>query len=342
MVDIKFIAQKAGVSIATVSRVLNHSKPVSKKLEEKVLETVIKYNYFPKSSDRFTASKRTFIISILIEDHINQFQSEILPQFTQHIAKAGYQALINIVGTSMKQKETAIHELTARRVDGIIALFPLDELSAKRLQSLSKIPFLHSEPLVKGVSYNQMNFDASYKAGEYLISLGHRKIGCVFFEDYGRNRYLDARYEGFIQALKDHNIKVNKNYFYKSDIKMHNGWNIVNEISNTDDRPSALFCVSDELAIGMISALFQEGITVPGEISIIGYDGIPLGQQMKPSLTSVYQPFEFWIKRIADELIAEIEHKNLEPIREAVILENLPYIRICESCTCPQQSIKEN
>ncbi len=275
------------------------------------------------------------MISILIEDHINQFHSEILPQITQHIAQAGYQALINIVGTSMKQKETAIHELTARRVEGIIALFHLDELSAKRLKSLSKVPFLHSEPLVKGVSYNQINYDASYKVGEYLISLEHKKIGCVFFEYYGKNCYLDARYDGFKQALKDHNININKNYFYKSDIRMHNGWNIVNEISKTDDRPSALFCVSDELAIGMISALFQRGITVPDEISIIGYDGIPLGQQIKPRLTSVYQPFEFWIKRIADELIAEIEHKNLEPIREEIILENLPYIRICESCTSP-------
>ncbi|WP_124065490.1 LacI family DNA-binding transcriptional regulator [Clostridium sp. E02] len=339
MVDIKFIAQKAGVSIATVSRVLNHSKPVSKKLEEKVLETVIKYNYYPKSSDRFIAAKRTFMISILIEDHINQFHSEFLPQITQHIAQAGYQALINIVGTSMKQKETSIHELTARRVEGIIALFHLDELSAKRLKSLSKVPFLYSEPLIKGVSYNQMNYNASYKVGEYLISLGHRKIGCVFFEGYGTNRYLDARYDGFIQALRDHDIRINENYFYKSDIKMQNGWNIGTIIDNTDDRPSALFCVSDELAIGMISALSQKGIPVPDEISIIGYDGIPLGQHMKPSLTSVYQPFEFWIKRIVDELIAEIEHKSLEPIREEVILENLPYIRICESCASPHQSV---
>lgn len=183
------------------------------------------------------------MISILIEDHINQFHSEILPQITQHIAQAGYQALINIVGTSMKQKETAIHELTARRVEGIIALFHLDELSAKRLKSLSKVPFLHSEPLVKGVSYNQINYDASYKVGEYLISLEHKKIGCVFFEYYGKNCYLDARYDGFKQALKDHNININKNYFYKSDIRMHNGWNIVNEISKTGQTKCIVLCI---------------------------------------------------------------------------------------------------
>lgn len=333
MVDIKFIAKKAGVSIATVSRVLNHSKPVSEKLEEKVLDTIIKYSYYPKSSDRFIATKRTFMISILIEDHINQFQSEILPEIIQHIAQAGYQAIINIVGTDIKQKEKVINELSARRVDGIIALFHLDKLSAKRLQCKAMVPFSYSEPLVKGVSYNRLNYEASYKAGEYLISLGHKRIGCVFGKDYGNKSYMDDRYDGFIQSLKDHDININKNYFFKSNADIQSGWNIVNNILKLNDIPSALFCVSDELAIGIMFAFFQKGISIPDEISIIGYDGIELGQQIRPRLTSVCQPYEFWIKRMVDELIARIEQKPLDAINEQVLLANLPYISKNESCS---------
>ena len=332
MVSIKFIAAKAGVSIATVSRVMNKSKKVSPELEKKVLDAVIKYKYYPNVAARSLAHKRSFLIAILIEDNINQFQGLVLPKISQYISKAGYQAVISIVGPSLDEKVRAMEELKAKQVDGVIALFYVGEMEAKRIRSKVDMPFISSEPLLQNISYFTINKTAAYEAINYLIGLGHQKIAGLFSDTANADGYLHARYEGYKKAIQEAGLDSPESYCIKGDIRMENCANMINQLLILPVRPTAVFCVSDELAIGAMFYLTQQGYKIPEDISIIGYDGIPLGRRISPRLTTVEQPYEFWLEWIVKDLIHEIEHKEPELIDKQTLDANLPFLFLGETC----------
>lgn len=332
MVSIKYIAAKAGVSTATVSRVMNKTKSVSPELEKKVLNAVIKYKYYPNAIARSLANKRSFLIGILIEESINQFQGLVLPKISQYISDAGYQGVISIVGHSTKDKIKVIEELEAKQVDGVIALFYIGDMEAKRIQSKVDIPFIYSEPLLQNVSYYELNKNAVYQAINYLIGLGHKRIAGLFSDTPNKDGYLHARYEGYKQAIDEAKLEVPVEYCLRGNIRMENCATMINQLLIQPIRPTALFCVSDELAIGAMFYLTQQGYKIPEDFSIIGYDGIPLGRQISPKLTTIEQPYEFWLECIVKDLISQIEHKERKLVDREQIKANLPFLYVGESC----------
>lgn len=336
MVDIKFIAKMAGVSTATVSRVLNKSKPVSAELEKRVLDAVVKYKYYPNIFARVLVNKRSFMICILIEETINQFQSLMLPLVSRYLLEKGYQAIINIVSADTEEKIRTFEALEAKQIDGVIAFFYIDERTINRIKSKTQIPFIQSEPLVHSVSYYEINRKAAYQATQYLIDLGHRKIAGFFAESY-ENSFLSARYEGYMQALHEANIEINEKLCIKKNISMANSIEMVNELLNQPELPTALFCVSDELAIGAMFQLAQKGLKVPKDISIIGYDGIPMGKQIDPKLTTIEQPFAFWIKLMIKELLGTIEGAETTNISQTDIVKYSPRLFIGGTCDKPRE-----
>ena len=333
MVSIKYIAKMAGVSTATVSRVMNKTKPVSPALEKKVLDAVIKYKYYPNSIARSLAYNRSFMICIMLEKNINHFQSLLLPKFTNAINQLGYHAIISIVGDTFEQKIKSMEELESQHIDGVIALFYMEEMDAKRLKATIHLPFIYSEPLVQSISYYEMNKKASYKAIEYLITLGHKKIGGLFKTDHNKNSYMSARYEGFIQAMEDYHLPMNEHFIAKGIADMKSSDMLIDQIFNHFDKPTALFCVSDELAIGAMFHLSQLGYNIPKDVSIIGYDGIPMGEQISPRLTTIQQPYDFWCEQMISSLVATIEKRQPPYISEDEIKAHQPYLLIRDSCT---------
>jgi len=332
MVGIKFIADKAGVSTATVSRVMNKTKTVSPELEKKVLDAIIKYKYYPNTFARSLANKRSFLIGILIEESINQFQALILPKISQSISDAGYQGVISIVGRSIEDKIKVIEELKTKQVDGVIALFYINELEVKRIQSKVNIPLIYSEPLVQNVSYYEINRQAAYKAVKYLIELGHRQIAGLFSDTSVKDGYLYARYEGYKKACEEVHIPIRLDYCIFGDIGMNQCSESVTRLLKLPVQPTAIFCVSDELAIGTMFYLAQKGYKIPEDISIVGYDGIPLGKKISPKLTTIEQPVDFWLQRMVKGLINQIEKKASIEITEEEIQKNLPFLYKGESC----------
>ncbi len=330
-VDIKFIAKKAGVSTATVSRVLNKSKPVSQALEQRVLNTVIKYKYYPNTFARVLVNKRSFMICILIEDNINQFQAMLLPVITEFLSHRGYQAVINLVGKADQDKINVFEELEAKQIDGVIALFYIPPALSKRIYSKVDLPFIQSEPIIKNVSYYDINCEAAYKATQHLIKLGHRKVG-GFFSNAPQGHYLFARYEGFLKALNEAEIPNHRKWFFFNGPTIENSYSLVNQLLSLDELPTALFCVSDELAIGSLIHLGQRGVKVPDDLSLMGYDGLPLGKQIHPQLSTVNQPYIFWIDKMVDELIGQIE--GINPKEGEINVKEIDYPYLFEGGTC--------
>lgn len=333
MIDIKFIASKAGVSISTVSRVLNKSKPVSPELEKKVVETIEKYNYYPNAFARKLVTKKSNLIVLLIEDNINFFESRWIAELSKIIEEKGYHAIVSITGHDVESKIKTMKQLIVEQIDGAICLFSLSDETCWQIRNAIEFPFCHLGTIGNCISNYNVSYKASYDATEYLIALGHKRIGGLFDSKEDAPDYMRARYDGFVNALKSYNIPFNDKYIACGCITMDDSVALVEQLFDGNDHPTALFCVSDELAISTMIYLLQQGFRVPKDVSIIGYDGLSIGTQLKPALTTIEQPMEFWSEIMVQSLIALIENKEyFDPAREE-ILENSPHLVIRESCT---------
>ncbi|KRE49933.1 LacI family DNA-binding transcriptional regulator [Paenibacillus sp. Soil724D2] len=332
---IKDVAKKAGVSVTTVSRVLNGEKYVKDDLKAKVKRVIDELGYAPSHIARSLVRKKTNLIGVIVPDLTSSFYSTILSSIEETASLNDYNLLVcNIIEDTDKELKY-LNVFKEMRVDGIIIMH--EKLSDDIRSFINKldIPVIFSSvrPLDhKFVSVIIDDYEAAYDATRYLIELGHERIAFIGGDmrdiTSGQNRYV-----GYRNALKDNRVKIVNDYIRFGDYKTQSGYNLMKELLACEPRPTALFAVSDDMAVGAMNCIHDHQLKVPDDISIIGFDGSQLTELVRPRLSSMEQPIQDMGKITVDTLIELISDPTFSP-REDLILGHKLVVR--DSCRAYQ------
>lgn len=292
-ITIHDVARLAGVSIKTVSRVLNKEPKVRVATAEKVMKAVDALNYSPNLSARTLRSDRSFLLGLIYDNPSIGYISGIEIGAHKRCRHYGYHLIVEPIDSQDKRLEETIGAfLVKSKLDGVILTPPICD-NAKVLNALRKneVPFVQIAPKNPTDSDYYVYMDdekAAYEMTSYLISLGHRNIGIIKGDPEqaaGKQRYL-----GYKRALQNNNIDLNKDYIKQGYFTYRSGLTCTEALMSLDSPPTALFVCNDDMAIGAASVAHKHEINIPRDLSIAGFDDIPFASGIWPSLTTVRQP----------------------------------------------------
>jgi len=311
MVRMIDVAKHAGVSLKTVSRVLNNEPHVQEKLRNKVQATVRELGYVPSASARSLRSRRTYtfpLISRTIKGNfVNTVQSGALGASQKH----GYNLLVTLLGFEILNdpealKKWCIDFIQQKRPDGVILVPPhSDNPLMNSIFNEAGIPISRIGPNdikdVNNVSIMIDDRDAARQVTNHLISLGHKRIGFIRgYEDQGATH---ERFNGYCDALKDAGIPLNETLVKPGEFSFESGMNAGLELLSMQDRPTAVFAANDDMAAGVIVAAYRNNIRVPEDISVIGFDDSELAERIWPTLSTIRQPLSQYGESAVENLV---------------------------------------
>jgi len=315
MQTIQTVARIAGVSVATVSRVINNPSVVTEKTRIKVEKVINDLNYEPSVHGRNLRTSESRLLLILIPSISNPFYADIISGIEKTAFEQGYITFIYETDSHHGRKKTYSNLLRNRLADGIISMDPT--VNKQELFSLAnQYPVVQcSEYDVEGsISYVAINHKlAAYDAVKYLIKLGHKKIALI--NSHSKYLYSRERRKGYEKALNEFNLPINTDWIYNTQkLSFENGQRASSMLLNMDEKPTAIFAVSDILAIGALKEVNMRGLKIPNDMAIIGFDKISFSNMTHPTLTTISQPrYEMGVTS-ATMLIEKIKGKQTKSI----------------------------
>ncbi len=292
-VTIKDIANTAGVSTATVSKILNKKdKYISDKTRSKVLKIATDNNYVANKIAASMVTNKTYSIGLIISDITNEFFTKLSRGVEDFANKKGYNVILCNTDNNIEKAYDYLIMLQEKMVDGIIIASAYDIKNGLHRHNYINIPIvaidkdIPSLKLKKSVGIN--NLDGGYKATKYLISKGLNKI-LHLTGDFNYEPTKD-RVKGYIKALEENNINFYEDFIAYGKFTIEWGYNGIIDIIESGTVFDSVFCGNDLIAVGVIKALKEKNIKVPEDISVIGFDDIFLSSLITPTLTTVSQP----------------------------------------------------
>ncbi len=310
MVSIKDIAAACGVSIATVSKALNDHKDVSEATKQTVQETAKRLGYFPNSQARALKTNRTYNLGVLFSERTNSgltqdYFASVLDSFKKEAESEGYDITF-ISGNIGSRRMTPYEHCMYRNVDGVFVVCVDDFVDNGTIELFgSNVPLV----TVDHVAENRLavvsdNEEGMRRLVEYIAGKGHTKIAYIYGD---LSDVTSIRVRTFRETLERLNIKVREEYLLQG--RYHDTKNtelLVKKVLSCSDRPTCIILPDDFAAIGAINALEEQGLSVPEDVSIAGYDGIVLSQVLRPKLTTIRQDTARLGAEAAKRLIALI------------------------------------
>ncbi|MFX3635624.1 MAG: LacI family DNA-binding transcriptional regulator [Candidatus Pristimantibacillus sp.] len=286
-VSIFDVAKKSGLSVVTVSRVLNNSSSVRQKNREKVLHAMKELDYHPNASARSLARGKTGIIGLTLTTLHDSFFDAVVKEVNDRLAEHGYFLALSI----SKNYEDAFHRSMFQedRVDGVILLSPMDEDEYIMELKKKKIPFILIDNSQRNSSVTSIivdNVKGGYEATKHLIELGHTEIAHIA----GPDPFLSSRERerGYLNALEEAGLQP---YCIEhGTFEISSGYRIAKQWIESGKLPPAVFASDDYIALGVMNACLSEGVRIPEDISIVGFDDQIFASEFKPLLTTVRQP----------------------------------------------------
>ncbi len=318
-VTIKDVAKKAGVSISTVSRVINNSKPVSNEMRQRVLKVIEETGYVPNPVARSLVMKKSQFIGVVVPDISNSFIGEILNGIEEIGKIYGYDILLCNTYGNMEQELRYIQLLGAKQVEGIVFMtWKLQDDLVEYLTNID-IPIVlinrnTSKMTIPSVSID--NFQAAYEMTCYLIRKGHRKIALIQ-NSLDQNTFGLDQYKGYQKALEEHGIALDRKLIRYGNFKLENSYKIMKDFIQEKIPVTAVFATSDMMAIGAINCLLDHGYRVPEDVSVVGFHDIKLASIYRPNLTTIHQPL-YDIGAVAIRMI--IKKINQEEIDDDIVI----------------------
>lgn len=302
MSNIRDVAKAAGVSVATVSRALSNPEKVSESALKKVHEAVRDIGYRPNLLARSFRSARSYSIVVLVPDITNPFFAQVIQAIEDRAQKAGYAVLLGDTRELSKREQEYVSRVETRLADGVIQLRP-HSMSINE----QKIPWVNACGCesTSGPSVRIDNAGSAEKVTDHLIQLGHRQIGVI--AGLKDNPHSIERLAGYKISLEKAGIPFEPELVVNGDFTIWSGQQMVRALIERRPRPTAIFCMSDQMAIGAIQAIKAAGLQVPGDISIAGFDDIKFAQYWEPRLTTMAQPSEQLGSQSVDLLLRIIE-----------------------------------
>ena len=309
-VTIKDVAAKAGVSVATISRVLNGKGPVRPATGRRVLATAKALHYVPHAAARSLSTRTTHTIGLLLPDLHGEFFSEVIRGIDGAARRRGYHLLVS--GFHSERAEmTAMLEAVRGRVDGLIVMAP-DRDALMTADEVAAIPVVR---LNSGQGYatsiNIDNFGGAVAMVNHLASRGHHRI--AFIRGPEHNADAAERLRGYRAAMRRLHTEPME---YAGDFTEEGGYSAAREIVRHKPLPNAIFAANDSMAIGALRALREASVRVPEEVALAGFDDIPIARYVTPALTTVNVEIAELGRRafemLLDEIVANSSHQRRE------------------------------
>ncbi|NYT78147.1 LacI family DNA-binding transcriptional regulator [Alcaligenaceae bacterium] len=290
-VSIAQVAQHAGVSVATVSRVLNSSEAVREHTRQHVMESVQVLGYRVNQLARSLRTDESRLLLALVPDIDNPFYAPIVHGFNAIVQEKGYSVLLCETGGDALRERRYLDLLYSRRADGAVCLDP-DTVQKAMGGAAMHFPWVACCEYDESVAVPYVGIDnctAAHDAVSYLVGQGHTRI--AFVNSDTRFMYARERLKGYQDALQQVNIACRPDYCVQvQSLDFAAGRQAAASLLALDQRPTAVFAVSDTLAIGVMRGLYDAGLRVPDDMAVMGFDDIALAQQTWPALTTVAQP----------------------------------------------------
>ena len=324
------IAQRANVSLSTVSRVINNSKYVSPEIKKKIEAIIKETGYSPNHIARSLVTKKTRLFGVIIPDVSHRFYSILLSGIDEVTSRFDYNVIICDISDNVTKEYNYLNMLKAMNADGIIVMHEKFTSAIEEFFKTSRIPYVLSSVKARNLDAYSItidDFSASYEAVSYLAELGHKKIALIC-GDIGDITTGQNRYQGYRKSLIDHGLEYYDKMFKVANFEISDGYRAMEEILDSGMQPTAVFIVSDEMAMGAINCIKDKGLSVPGDISVIGFDDIDLASYIRPKLTTVHQPIKEIGMKSAEVLINILSGKI--PESKEMIVEHSLIIR--DSC----------
>ncbi|BBI36307.1 LacI family DNA-binding transcriptional regulator [Cohnella abietis] len=330
-VSIFDVAKKSGLSVVTVSRVLNHSTSVRKKNKDKVLQAMKELDYHPNASARSLASGKTGIIGLTLTTLNDTVLDAIVKEINDCLAEQSYFLALSV---SQGDEESFNRSMFQEdRVDGVILLSPINaDLYVMELKK-RKIPFVILDNQQRNSSVPSVivnNYKGGYDATKHLIDLGHTEIAHIS----GPEPLFSSqeREKGYLHALEEVGLKPFA--IEQGSFDIPSGYRIAKQWIDSGRLPTAIFAADDYMALGAMDAFKNEGIRIPRDISIVGFDDQVYASEFRPALTTIRLPFEKIGKQGVDILLKMIK----DPTKRNATVEFDPELIVRDSSGAPRTS----
>lgn len=338
MANIHDVAERAGVSITTVSRVIHDISPVNMETRKKVLRAIEELNYRPSIIAQGMRGQKTRSIGVLIPDFTSYYYSELLNHIEMEARAQGYLAIMCTTETDATREKEYFDDLIRRQVDGFILCWYRggEEKLHYLREILKRVPIVVMDQPVEGLGVSSVYTDG-YKGIKKIttafIRQGHKSIAMI--KDLKHYSANETRFQGYIDALKSNGFEVRGTLIEQSEISVESGYNAAERLFKRES-PSALVAIDDLTAIGALHYCDDRGFAVPEDVSITGFDDISLARFVSPRLTTIAQPLQEIARCATRQIIKEISDRNAE--KREFVFE--PRVVLRESTTLREEHIR--
>ncbi len=320
----KDVARLAGVSVQTVSCVVNGTGSISARTRQRVLHAIGELNYRPDPIARSMRTRQTCLIGLLVLDITNPVHAVIAEAVESAAHASGYKVVLYNVSNSPERERESLEAVAEGLVDGLVIVNSVDRertlhfLAEERIQSV--LIDCESDSAVPTVMVD--NFRAAYVATEHLIRLGHKRIAHI--SGSAPMVISQQRLQGYRRALADHGLTYERVvYLLKAcwDWDYAAGYRAMRELLADDPCPTAVFAASDQMAIGTYRAIAEAGLRIPQDISVVGFDDIEAAAYAAPPLTTIRQPFTDMAARAVAALLRLMDGQRVDEVLHVLPFE---------------------
>jgi len=313
-VTIVEVARKGGVSLGTVSRVINNDVHVAPETRERISKVMQEMGYVANRQARSLRGSKTNVIGVLVPDLGTGYIGEIMHGIDTELAIAQLDLMLFTTHRTAIKEANYVANMVQGMVDGLLLVLPRNPADYTGILTSRKFPFVlidhqgNSDPCP---AVGATNWQGAYNATEYLIKLGHKRIGFITGSmDLGAA--ID-RLEGYRSALRVYHIPEDPKLVYEGTFFQPDGYAGASTLLDIKDPPTAIFASNDSMAMGAMDAVRTRGLRIPEDISILGFDDVPQSALVRPALTTVRQPLE-QMGRVATQMLLDMLKKPVEKI----------------------------
>lgn len=322
--NINVVAQKAGVSIATVSRAFNEHGLVKEETRSRIIRIAKELNYKPSPIARGLSTQTTDTIGVILPNLVGEFFMDIIHGIDEEAYKANRYVMVSSSHSQRNIVETLIEFMASGRVDGVILMAPQMHKEVDDFLKKSKRPIVlinSCSDLTNAVNFQIDNYQGAVTCVEHLIWHGYKEIAII--KGPAENCDAQERYTGFLDALHENNLTSKSSFEVSGDFEIKSGYYAFMKLMNQSNKPDAIFISNDMMAIGAYEAAKISNIKIPQDVAIAGFDDIYLSKLLNPRLTTVHVPISelgakavnYLLRMISGEINSQQAYKEILPTK---------------------------